>query len=277
MRIAVISLKNADDRRHSVSEQLSRLGLDFEFFDAFDASTSIPSHFAEFDARVYGLNCQRDPLPAEIGCYASHLNLWKRCAESSAPMLILEDDFEALTGFAEAIPIIELLLAEHDFIRLEPFDRRRALGKKLRRASHKLGSIGQFTVSYLSDVPTHLTAYAISPTGAARLAKGSARLVAPVDKFVQRTWDHGVPILALSPAIVQMGPHSRASMIGDRRSLKRRNITLLLARAAYKGIGEIQRTWFDRSQLRRLTGLGSRHAKAHRGHQPARKEGIKQT
>ena len=30
MRIAVISLKNAEDRRHSVSEQLSRLGLDFE-------------------------------------------------------------------------------------------------------------------------------------------------------------------------------------------------------------------------------------------------------
>ena len=258
MRIAVISLKTAEDRRHSVSEQLNRLGLDFEFFDALDASTPIPSHFVEFDARAYSLNSQRNPLPGEIGCYASHLSLWKRCATSGEPMLILEDDFEALPGFVEAIPVIELLLAEHDFIRLEPFDRPRAVGKKLRRVGHELGSIGQFTLHYLSDVPPQLTAYAISPSGATRLLKSSARLVAPVDKFVQRTWDHGVPILALSPAIVQTGPHSSNSMIGDRRSRKSRDIRLLLARAIYKGVGEIQRMRFDRSQLRRLTGLVTR-------------------
>lgn len=254
MRIVVISLPDAADRRRSAAEQLTRLGLEFEFLDAFDGSTRVPAHFTEFDSRAYRLNCQRDPLPGEIGCYASHLSLWKRCAEIGEPMLILEDDFEALPGFAEAISIVETLLMEHDFIRLEPFDRPRAVGKRLRRVGHELGSIGRFTLYYVSDVPTQLTAYAISPSGAARLAKGSARLIAPADKFVQRTWDHGVPVFALSPAIVQTGPHSSHSTIGDRRSLKSRELGLLLARAAYKGLGELRRLGFDRFQLRRLTG-----------------------
>ena len=55
MRIIVISLPGATDRRRSAAEQLTGLGLDFEFLDAFDASTRIPSHFAEFDGRAYRL------------------------------------------------------------------------------------------------------------------------------------------------------------------------------------------------------------------------------
>ncbi len=253
MRVIVISLPDAADRRRSASEQLTVLGVDFEFFDAFDASTRISSHFVEFDERAYRLNCQRDPLPGEIGCYASHLNLWKQCAASHEPTLILEDDFEALPGFVEALSIVELLLAEHGFIRLEPFDRSRAAGKRIRPAARALGAEGRFTLHYVSDVPTQLTGYAVSPTGAARLAEASARLVAPADKFVQRTWDHGVPIFALSPAIVRTGPHSGRSTIGDRRALKSRRPSLLLARAAYKGFGELRRIGFDRAQRKRMT------------------------
>jgi glycosyl transferase family 25 len=256
MRIIVISLPGATDRRRSAAEQLTALGLDFEFFDAFDASTRIPSHFAEFDDRAYRLNCQRDPLPGEIGCYASHLSLWKHCAQTGEPVLILEDDFEALSGFVEAISVIENLLLEHDFIRLEPFNRLRAAGKRIRSVGQELSAFGRFTLHYLSDVPTQLTAYALSPSGGARLAKASERLVAPADKFVQRTWDHGVPIFALSPAIARTGPHSRRSTIGDRRSLKSRKLGLLIARAAYKGFGELRRIGFDRSQRYRLTGAG---------------------
>ena len=257
MRIVVISLRDSKDRRASAIEQMTRLGLDFEFFDAFDGSTRIPSHFTEFDRRAYRWNSQRNPLPGEIGCYASHLSLWKQCVQTGESILILEDDFEALPGFVEAISVIEMLLAAHGFIRLEPFNRSRAVGKQLRRASHPIGTTGRFTLHYLSDVPTQLTAYAISPYGACRLAKASARLVAPVDKFVQRTWEHGVPILALSPAIVRTGPHSCQSMIGNRRPLKSRTLSLLLARAAYKGYGELQRICFDRSQRQRMAATGS--------------------
>ena len=255
MRIVVISLVEAVDRRRSAAEQLSALGLEFEFFDACDASTRIPSHFDEFDGLAYRLNCQRDPTPGEIGCYASHLSLWKQCAVSDEPYLVLEDDFEALPGFIEAIAVLEMLLKEHDFIRLEPFNRARAVGKRLRLAGQTLDTIGRFTFHYLSDVPTQLTAYAISPSGATRLAKASSRLTAPADKFVQRTWVHRVPIFALSPAIARTGPHSRHSMIGDRRRLKRRGLGLLLARAAYKGFGELRRIGFDRSQRQRSSRL----------------------
>ena len=169
--------------------------------------------------------------------------------------MILEDDFEALPGFDEALSVSEMPLLEHDFIRLEPFT-----GCALRESGsgpvgrQELSAFGRFTLHYLLDVPTQLTAYALSPSGDARLANASARLVAPADKFVQRTWTHGVPVFALSPAIARTGPHSSRSTIGGRRSRKSRKLGLLLARAAYKGFGELRRIGVDRSHLRRLSG-----------------------
>jgi len=49
---------------------------------------------------------------------------------------------------------------------------------------------------------------------------------------------------------------SASMMIGERRSLKSRKLALLLARAAYKGFGVLQRIGFDRSQRHRMTGTG---------------------
>jgi GR25 family glycosyltransferase involved in LPS biosynthesis len=96
-----------------------------------------------------------------------------------------------------------------------------------------------------------MLAYAISLEAAASLLKASGTLSAPVDKFLQRTWEHETPIFALSPAIVRHADHAA--------SRKSRNPYLLLRRLIYKALGEVRRYKFDARQLRLL---GLRHAHA---------------
>jgi glycosyl transferase family 25 len=252
MKVFVISLKRAKERRAAAAQQLQRAGVDFCFFDAVDGADSVGAYSKRIHRRLFRLNALRDPLASEIGCYASHLALWRKCMELQAPILVLEDDFQLEDGFAAFLPTIDELADSYGFIRLERFWRRRKrLKNHLRPATHLLARRGEARLHYLSDVPLCATAYALNPQAARSLIDASETLVAPVDKFLQQTWIHGVPIFALSPTLVRVSPMAAASTIGTRQR-KSRNPVLLLSRLVYKWSGELKRIAFDRKQLSQI-------------------------
>ena len=218
MKIFVISLRTAGVRRAEASEQMSKCGVPFEFFDAVEGGAGLSDWFAGIDPRVFRLNTRRyDPTPGEIGCYASHLSLWKWAISHDQPVVILEDDFQLEPGFAENINDLEPLVNEFGFIRLQSMHGPRALLKRLRPAAREVVRRNGLSVHYLSDPPLYALAYAISPEAARTLTRASATLFAPVDKFLQHTWIHETPIYALSPALVTMSPQAEHSTIGGRR------------------------------------------------------------
>ena len=252
VKIFVISLRTAEARRAEASEQMAKCGVAFEFFDAVEGGASHSDWFAGIDHRLFQLNTRRyDPTPGEVGCYASHLSLWKWAISHDQPVVILEDDFQLEPGFAEIINDLEPLVSEFGFIRLQSMRGPRALLKRLRRAAREVLHRNGLTVHYLSDPPLYALAYAISPEAARTLARASSTLFAPVDKFLQHTWVHETPIYALSPSLVTMSPQAEHSTIGGRRD-KSINPCVLLRRMIYKGIGEFHRFDFDRKQLARI-------------------------
>ena len=123
MKIFVISLPDQHERRATITRQLRTLDLEFEFFDAIRGTADPLPHFAAMSRLQYRLNTRRDPLPGEIGCYASHLALWRKSAELGEPLAILEDDFLAHDNFPDAIRTAGELIGEFGFIRFEPFRR----------------------------------------------------------------------------------------------------------------------------------------------------------
>jgi glycosyl transferase family 25 len=254
MDVVVISLRSATDRRRATSKHLGALPVDYEFFDAISGTVASRNAMQRVDARAYRLNACRDPVPGELGCYESHRGVWQLAVERGRPLVVLEDDFMPLPGFERSLVTLDRLMHECDFVRLEPVRRRRrAPLKRCRPIAYRLRAIGGFELLYLSDVPACLTGYAISPRGAARLLKASRTIVAPIDKFVQRTWVHGVAVHALSPPIVRSSALATQSTIGSRKHLKRRDPLLLLERLLGKGLGELRRLKFDRQQLARGT------------------------
>jgi glycosyl transferase family 25 len=253
----VVSLRTAKSRRVAAARQLEKCGLDFEFFAAVDGSC-FSRYVNGFDRWQFRLNTRRDPLPGELGCYASHVALWRVCVDMAQPIVVLEDDFELNPEFRDVIAELETLVSTFGYIRLEPSERRRSMFKRLQPDSYDVLRFNDRILKYLSDPPLCMLAYAISPEAAASLLKASGTLSAPVDKFLQRTWEHETPIFALSPAIVRHADHAASSTIGD-RSRKSRNPYLLLRRLIYKALGEVRRYKFDARQLRLL---GLRHAHA---------------
>ena len=128
MKVFVISLKNATERRASAVMQFEQANLDFHFFDAVEGAAFFFEHFHGINRRLYRLNTLREPLATEIGCYASHRSLWRTRAALDEPILILEDDFQLAAGFSDKVPMIKALAETHGFIRLEKFDKRHLTG-----------------------------------------------------------------------------------------------------------------------------------------------------
>ena len=94
MKIFVINLQRATERRVSAARQLTALDLDYQFFEAVECPSEASRQFRDFDRWRYSLHTRRRPMRGEIGCYASHLRLWKICVELGEPIVVLEDDFQ---------------------------------------------------------------------------------------------------------------------------------------------------------------------------------------
>jgi GR25 family glycosyltransferase involved in LPS biosynthesis len=94
-----INLASRTDRRRAMEAALPAVGLGHA--ERFEALTTAPpsvisiSWDTTLNAR-FDRNCPPNTAlrmsAGEIGCAASHVALWRRCAASEAPLLILEDD-----------------------------------------------------------------------------------------------------------------------------------------------------------------------------------------
>ena len=87
MKIKVISLEGAEKRRRNIKKQFGRLDTPFDFFDAVTPERSA-THIHGYDEHEFMANCGRAATDAEIACYASHLALWRQCAEENESFLI---------------------------------------------------------------------------------------------------------------------------------------------------------------------------------------------
>ena len=109
-KIFVISLKKAKDRRKSISTQMKKLGIDFEFFDAIDGRALSQSQVdAVFDKK----NAEATWKPmnrGEIGCALSHLSVYEKIVnENIQSAIIFEDDAILNDDF---MAVVEELIAK---------------------------------------------------------------------------------------------------------------------------------------------------------------------
>ena len=90
MRIHLVNLSRRPDRLAAMTEQLGRLGLAFERFDAIDAQSADPK---ELDAPFAATGPLGALSAGDKACTLSHLHLWRRIAAGEeAHAVVLEDD-----------------------------------------------------------------------------------------------------------------------------------------------------------------------------------------
>ena len=187
--VRVISLANSG-RRKEFSQAASHARLPWEFFDAHTK----PAHGLTYDEkRVAGLY-GRKLHPGELGCYSSHFELWRWFVQAGCQQLIvLEDDVVVDWEFIRGISAIEIAGRGIEYLRLFA----------------KMPAPWRFVASPYFDQYRHLIrftgyalgtqAYVLSKSGAERLICHGSNIEAPVDVYMDRTWDHGLLNLALYP------------------------------------------------------------------------------
>ena len=241
MRLSVISLSDAHARREHAAAQLDAAGIEFDFLDAVRGEDILADEsFRSYDATRFFLNTGRLPSNGELGCFASHRLLWRRCVEIDEPVLVLEDDVELHGDFRAAVEEVARHIGEYGFIRLQ---------EEYRASRFPVVRCGRFTLSRYRKASYGTACYAISPAVARSFIARSGCFRAPVDLFIKNFWEHGQPLYALTPYTASLSGLSRLSAMHGRR--KRRSTRITALRAATK-TGWYARRWlFNAVQIYR--------------------------
>lgn len=209
----VINLDDSTDRLETMQHQLSMAGMKFTRIQAVRGA-DLPIDVAPFFAHV---RQGKDPilLPAEIGCYASHLRALRHVVESDAEVaLILEDDAAIPYDLSRTLSeLLRVLPRGWDFVHL---------CKETHHSKRPIATLpsGQAVVRY-SRLPSGSFGYLVSRSGARKLTDMSIPRFWAVDVDYRRPWMFGVDAYGVSPPIIgNLAPVSTISSV-PRRSKRR--------------------------------------------------------
>lgn len=214
MRILVINLARAQERRAAMQHQFDALGLPAEFLTAIDGRDLPEAARARVD---HAARRAISPYPLtdnEIACALSHEAAMRSLLAGTDPMLaVMEDDVELFANLPETLAEIERLGASFDVIDLH---RRRKRGEIFASC----GALG--TVNALGRVGyahMNLQGYVISRQGAEKFLARKSRIAHAVDKELHRWWSNGMDLYGLErPVLVE--PPGTVSMIDETRGVR---------------------------------------------------------
>jgi glycosyl transferase, family 25 len=187
LAVKVISLAGCQRRREHMAAQLASLSLQWSFFDA---CTSLPADLQYFP-RAARWARGRELTPGELGCFGSHVSLWRWLRDESDldALCILEDDLLVDCNFFNGLLSYSM---ERGIAYL------RFYGKVPVPMSYIRPGLGRHIVRFRKQV-FGTQGYLITRAGAERFLSSIKFVVRPIDDEIDRFWAHGLPIYAVYP------------------------------------------------------------------------------
>ena len=204
--VFVINLRHRLGRRQAMLEQLAGVGLAPEFFPAIDGRALNREAMPEL--------CEaRELSDGEVGCYLSHLGVWREIARRGLDCaLVLEDD-------VLLDPPLLALLAQLQPGRLRDIDVVR-LSSLMRQVGKPLQPLIEgFSLVLPTKSPSGLQGYVVTARGARRLVEAFSVPCMAVDTAVDGAWRHGLHVVMVAPPVVHhdLATHSSIEATGRRR------------------------------------------------------------
>ena len=224
MKIYVISLERAVERRRRVESVLAARGIDFEFFNAVNGFDGLPTRLQAMPDDRHRVMFRSRPLtPGEKGCYASHFLLWEKCVELNEPILILEDDFLPTQYFEEVLETLPKVHEQYEYVKVEP-----QVG-----SATALATIDNMQLMFWHNNMCWTTGYSISPQGARRLLEHSKKWLCSVDNYIGESYRTGLVCTGLIPYAIY-SPRDMGSDIQNQVVLKKVPLGFKLTRELYR-------------------------------------------
>ena len=212
--VYVINMAAHTGRMSSCKLTLDRLGIAFQRFDAVNGrDMSEPEIARVYDALANRRRARYPLVAGEIGCYLSHLELWRELAASDHKgAIILEDDFIARPELPLVLASLSSDRSGWDMVKL--YSRR----PNQRMLSTQALCVG-FQLARPYQIPNTTLGYAIRRDAALRLLDNVGRFARPIDEDLKRFWEHGLDIRLVLPPPLGLAP---AANSGDAIQAARR-------------------------------------------------------
>lgn len=210
----VINLADNAARMENARAQLSAANLPFHRIDAVNGWQLPDTEIARvYDAKANAARARHDLVPAEIGCYLSHIDAWRAIAEGDAPGgFIFEDDFDADDTLGT---ILHALSddggSDWDMVKLFTFDPD-AKTVSTRPLTDRINLVTPFRV------PTCLIGYGLTKAAAKILTDRAVPFFRPVDEDQKYFWETGLRVALTLPAPIKVGDQQAVTgTIGNAR------------------------------------------------------------
>lgn len=232
MKIYVISLKNATERRAFMQRQLNKLGLDFEFFDAINGNDIAPNEIKNLLVKqsVWARYSYNPITPGELGCSLSHRAILKKIAGGDDEYaVIFEDDAkieERFLTFLEELPSLKL---NWDIISLT----------SCRRPVVKLATLGNDIEFGCPKYAVYRSmAYVIKKEACEKFLASYPRISRPIDNELQCWWENGLKVIVTKPEVIgdsEFVAQSQLNAMGRNKSKARKSsLQILNKRRLYR-------------------------------------------
>jgi GR25 family glycosyltransferase involved in LPS biosynthesis len=189
-KIYIINLERAKDRLKEVVSELKRLGgpfLNYSIFKAIDGKTIKDEEInklltldAQYSFYINAFNYDQIRSRGEVGCYLSHLGVWKDMVKNNYNnVIILEDDVFTTLNKNQINKNLDLLPRDYDVAHLGWFSRFE--GEYLKKSSNwviPIENYKHFSMIYGTF------AYMLSNKGAKELIANAIPINMQVDSFI---------------------------------------------------------------------------------------------
>jgi glycosyl transferase family 25 len=234
LKVFVISLDRAPDRRAHMESLLGALGLKAEFVSAVDGRALTPADLSQYDPRLARLDYRSEMTNTEIACYLSHYRIYERICRENLPLaLILEDDIQIEPNFLDAVGALAAQTdPEWTVARLQT-QRGRLLNPRTEQdRGRQVCSLGE---SGLYQLDTHVLggcAYLMRLSAARTMVSYARSISRPIDQTLDRFWENGIVPYVVRPFPVRQHPQfdSEIGVRGKEAYVKERPADALLGR-----------------------------------------------
>lgn len=195
----VINLAGNTRRMENSARQLAAAGLPWRRLDAVMGKDLPADELARvYDADRNARHGKHPLIPAEIGCYLSHIAAWRAIAEGEAAGgFIFEDDFAADATLAEKLALLSQPQDMWDMVKLFTLDPDAPMAS--------VAPLGPYRIGIPYRVPTCLIGYGLTRDAAAHLAARAIPFFRPVDEDQKFVWETGLRVALVMPPPVTVG------------------------------------------------------------------------
>ncbi|MBW4934799.1 glycosyltransferase family 25 protein [Marinobacter sp. F4206] len=193
----MINIDDAKDRWEHISRQLSEMGLVAERFAAINGRKQNHPLFERYDDSLRKKRKGDSLSLGQLGCFASHFLVWKRCMELDEPVIVLEDDVTVVVErLDEFLEVAGKLDDRIECVRL--FNNKTKHHKVIPYAV-----FGDLAIVKYTKGPMSAMGYYLTPKGAHKLISNADKWFLAVDMYMDRFWVNDVECFGTVPACVK--------------------------------------------------------------------------